>query len=126
MQGGHKVRAQHLVYGAMEDASKQLKEKPLEVFDTALNNVKPVIEVRSRRVGGANYQIPVPVNEDRQEGLALRWIIQVVRKRKGKDFQTLLTEELVQAYKGDGDAVRIKEDMERMAEANKAFAHFRW
>lgn len=126
MLDGKKNVARDAVYGALESAAKTLKKDEMEVFDQALSNVKPVLEVRSRRVGGANYQIPVPVPEDRQVSLALRWIINSARSKNGKDFKHFLSEELVNAYKGEGDAVKKKEDTEKMAEANKAFAHFRW
>lgn len=123
---GKKTLAEKFVYGALTDASNALKKTPMEVLDGALNNVKPSLEVRSRRVGGANYQVPVPVEDRRQEALAFRWIVTSARKSKGKDFQVALAEELVSAFKGEGQAVRMKQDTERMAEANKAFAHFRW
>lgn len=126
MADGKKSLARNIVYSSLEDASKKLKKEPVEVLDQALANVMPILEVRSRRVGGANYQIPIPVPEDRQVTLALRWIISVARSKKGKDFKTYLTDELMSAYKGVGEAVKKKEDTERMAEANKAFAHFRW
>ncbi len=126
MADGKKSLARSIVYSSLEDASKKLKKEPVEVLDQALANVMPILEVRSRRVGGANYQIPIPVPEDRQVTLALRWIISVARSKKGKDFKTYLTDELMSAYKGVGEAVKKKEDTERMAEANKAFAHFRW
>jgi small subunit ribosomal protein S7 len=126
MLDGKKSIARKHVYGSLDSASKEVKKKPMELLDQALSNVKPALEVRSRRVGGANYQIPVPVDDERQEALAVRWIVKVSRNRKGKDFQAILTDELVQAYKGEGEAVRMKEETERMAEANKAFAHFRW
>jgi len=96
------------------------------VLDEALANIKPSLEVRSRRVGGASYQVPVAVDENRQEALALRWLVKVVRSKKGKNITELLAAELINACKGEGDAVRMKEETERMAEANKAFAHFRW
>ena len=126
MLHGKKSTAQKLVYQALEAASKKVDVKPLELLEGALNNVKPGLEIRSRRVGGANYQVPVVVPDERQVALALRWIIVGCRKKKGQDFVTLLGDELVSAYKGEGDAVRQKTDTERMAEANKAFAHFRW
>lgn len=126
MLHGKKSKARAHVYGAMDDAAAELKKKPMEVLEGALDNVKPALEVRSRRVGGANYQVPMPVEEDRQVALALRWIVKVARGRKGKDYQAILKEELVNAFKGEGEAVRMKEETERMAEANKAFAHFRW
>jgi small subunit ribosomal protein S7 len=126
MLDGKKALARKIVYGALEDAGKKLKKDPLEVLEQALSNVRPILEVRSRRVGGANYQVPVPVPDERQIALALRWIINGARAKEGSDFQTFLTAELVNAYKGEGDAVKKKEDTEKMAEANKAFAHFRW
>lgn len=126
MLDGKKSTAKKHVYGALEEASTAVKKKPMELLDQALSNVKPALEVRSRRVGGANYQVPVPVDDARQEALAVRWLVKVSRSRKGKDFQTILSEELVNAYKGEGEAVKTKEETERMAEANKAFAHFRW
>lgn len=126
MLHGKKSLAEKYVYGALTSASAALKKTPMEVLDGALSNVKPSLEVRSRRVGGANYQVPVPVEDRRQEALAFRWIVMSARKSKGKDFQVALAEELVSAFKGEGQAVRMKLDTERMAEANKAFAHFRW
>jgi small subunit ribosomal protein S7 len=126
MLHGKKEMARDSVYGALETAAKKLKKDELDVLNQSLSNVMPVLEVRSRRVGGANYQIPIPVPEDRQVTLALRWIVKVARSKKGKDFETFLSEELVNAYKGEGEAVKKKEDTEKMAEANKAFAHFRW
>ncbi|MEA3357704.1 MAG: 30S ribosomal protein S7 [Patescibacteria group bacterium] len=126
MLGGKKSLARKLVYGALDDASARLKKKPMEVLDKVLENVKPSIEVRSRRVGGANYQIPIPVNDERQETLALRWIIKASRGKSGKDFHEVLADELVSAFKGEGEAVKTRSDVERMAEANKVFAHFRW
>mgnify|MGYP002396596455 CR=1 FL=1 len=126
MLDGKKTLAEKSVYHAIEEGAKQVKKEPMELLEGALNNVKPALEVRSRRVGGANYQVPVPVDEERQEALALRWLIKGARGKKGKDFHEFLTSELVQAFKGEGEAVRMKEDTEKMAEANKAFAHFRW
>lgn len=126
MLHGKKDVARNSVYKALESAGKTLKKDDLEVLDQALSNVRPVLEVRSRRVGGATYQVPVPVPEGRQVALALRWIIKIARSKKGRDFELILAEELVSAYKGEGDAVKKKEDTEKMAEANKAFAHFKW
>ncbi|MBN2101120.1 30S ribosomal protein S7 [Candidatus Dojkabacteria bacterium] len=126
MLHGKKSLAENFVYSSMKAASEKLKKEPLEVLETALNNVKPALEVRSRRVGGANYQVPMPVPEDRQEALAIRWITDAARSKKGKEFTELLTTEIVNAYKGEGDAVKMKMDTEKMAQANKAFAHFRW
>lgn len=126
MLHGKKNVAESAVYGAMDDAAAKLKKKPIEVLAGALDNVKPVLELRSRRVGGATYQVPVPVTEARQVTLALRWIVSVARNRSGKDFKDILSAELMNSFKGEGDAVKKKEDVEKMAEANKAFAHFRW
>lgn len=126
MLGGKKNIARKMVYGAIESAAEKVKKEPMEMFSTVMNNVKPILEVRSRRVGGSNYQIPRPVAEERQEALALRWIVGVTRNKKGKDFESLLTTELINAYKGEGDAIKVKIDTEKMAQANKAFAHFRW
>lgn len=126
MVDGKKRLARKIVYGSLEDASKKLKKEPVEILEQALSNVRPILEVRSRRVGGANYQIPIPVPEERQIALSLRWIINAAKSKKGNDFQTYLTNELMSAYKGEGEAVKKKEDTEKMAEANKAFAHFRW
>lgn len=126
MLHGKKDLARNMVYGAIETASKKLKKDEIDMLNQALSNVMPVLEVRSRRVGGANYQIPIPVPDDRQVTLALRWIVSISRSKKGKDFESFLSEELVSAYKGEGEAVKKKEDTEKMAEANKAFAHFRW
>lgn len=126
MLDGKKAVAEKQVYSALENASAALKKKPVEVLDTALEHVKPALEIRARRVGGANYQVPMPVEEERQEALAVRWIITAARRKKGKKFESILTEELVNAFNNEGDAVKIKQETERMAEANKAFAHFRW
>ncbi len=126
MLHGKKSTAEDMVYSALEDASTKLKKKPPEVLNGALANVKPVLEIRSRRVGGANYQIPMPVPEDRQVSLALRWIVNIARGKKGKEFKEFLADELISAFKGEGAAVKKKEEVEKMAEANKAFAHFRW
>jgi len=126
MLRGKRGLAEGFVYGALDSAAATLKKKQIEVLDEALANIKPSLEVRSRRVGGASYQVPVAVDENRQEALALRWLVKVVRSKKGKNITELLAAELINACKGEGDAVRMKEETERMAEANKAFAHFRW
>lgn len=126
MQDGKKILARKFVYESLEEAAKKVDKKPLELLEESLKNVMPSIEVRSRRVGGANYQVPVPVTEARQLSLALRWIIDSARKKKGKAFGEFLSQELIDAYKGEGSAVKKREDVEKMAEANKAFAHFRW
>ncbi len=127
MRGGKKSVAQKVVYEALEIAAKELNVKdPLDVLNEAIANIKPKVEVRPRRIGGANYQVPVPVDERRGLTLAVRWLVQVCRDKKGKPFAQDLAEELVLAYKGQGEAVRKREMVERMAEANKAFAQFRF
>ncbi len=126
MLHGKKNVARNFVYDAMDKAAKKLKKEPIDVLNGALNNIKPALEVRSRRVGGANYQIPMPVEEERQEALALRWLVKVTRQKRGREFDELLASELINAFNEEGEAVRIKTETERMAEANKAFAHFRW
>ncbi len=126
MLHGKRNLAEKAVYEALDHAGKTLKVQPLEVLDKALANVRPSLELRSRRVGGANYSVPVPVAESRQVSLGLKWIIKAARKKEGKDFNAFLAEELMNAYKGEGEAVKTRTDTEKMAEANKAFAHFRW
>lgn len=127
MLDGKKETARKIVYGALNLIKEQVKDKePLEVFETALKNAGPVTEVRSRRVGGANYQVPVEVRPARQEALAMRWIIGGARSKKGKDMATFLADELILAANNDGEAVKKKENVHKMAEANKAFAHFAW
>ncbi|MGI5897886.1 MAG: 30S ribosomal protein S7 [Candidatus Dojkabacteria bacterium] len=127
MQNGQKSLAESLVYNAVEGGAEMVKEKDIALFvNKAIDNVRPSLEIKARRVGGANYQVPMPVSPRRQETLAVRWIVDVSRNKSGKSFDKILMEELVSAYKGEGDAVRKKEETERMAEANKAFAHFRW
>ena len=111
----------------MDIISKRVKDAtPLEVFEKAINNVKPLIEVRSKRVGGTNYQVPMQVNSKRQLSLAIRWIREAVRSGKGKPVAERLASELMNAYKGEGTAMQTRENVHRMAEANKAFAHFAW
>jgi small subunit ribosomal protein S7 len=132
MQDGKKNVARKVVYGAFdiiketEDPTSKKKLDPMEVFDTALQNVSPSMEVRSRRVGGANYQVPVEVRKERQLSLALRWIIAAAQAKKGKAMKVVLADELLAAYKGEGEAVIKKENTHKMADANKAFAHFAW
>ena len=127
MKGGKKSKAQKIVYTALELAAKELKVKnPIDVLNEAIANIKPKVEVRPRRIGGANYQVPVPVDERRGLTLAIRWLVKVCREKKGKPFAEDLAEELVLAYQGKGEAVRKREMVERMAEANKAFAQFRY
>jgi small subunit ribosomal protein S7 len=126
MQGGRKSIAEQLVYSAIESGSEKSNIPAIEFVHTAIDNVRPALEIKSRRVGGANYQVPVPVNPRRQETLAVRWIVDIARSKTGKSFDKLLASEIFDAFKGEGDAIKKKTDVERMAEANKAFAHFRW
>jgi len=127
MWEGKKTVAQKIVYDAFDEIAKRVKDVPvLELFETAVNNVKPSVEVRSRRVGGANYQVPMQVNKKRQQSLAIRWILQACRKKKGRPMSLRLADELIAAYKKEGDAITTRENTHRMAEANKAFAHFAW
>jgi small subunit ribosomal protein S7 len=128
MWDGKKTVAQKCFYDAMETVTKKMKENPpLEVFETAVNNVKPYVEVRSKRVGGANYQVPMQVNKRRQQSLAFRWIIAAIRdERGGRPTSERLADELMAAFKKEGKAIQTRENTHRMAEANKAFAHYRW
>lgn len=127
MWEGKKTVAQQIMYEAMEQMEKRLKDvPPLEAFETAINNVKPLIEVRSKRVGGSTYQVPMQVPAKRQQALAFRWILQASRAKKGKSMSNRLAEELTAAYKQEGAAMTTRENVHRMAEANKAFAHFAW
>jgi small subunit ribosomal protein S7 len=130
MKDGKKKTASKLVYSALEKVKKELKvDNPLNVLRQALDNIKPVMEVRSRRVGGAAYQVPMPVRGERKESLAIRWLVMASRARLNKDFKTFidkLTAEIIDAYNNEGGAVKKKTETHKMAEANKAFAHFRW
>ena len=127
MTGGEKATAQRVVYDAMDIVAKKLKDvPPLEVFEKAIDNVKPLIEVRSKRVGGANYQVPMQVNKKRQLSLSIRWIRDAIRAGKGSSTANRLATELMAAFKGEGAAMQTRENVHRMAEANKAFAHFAW
>ncbi len=125
MVDGKKSIARDIVYGMMENLDPDIKEARI-YFETAVKNVMPEVEVRSRRIGGANYQIPIPVRHDRSETLALRWIIEAAKSRKGKPMVEKLTEEIKMAYNNEGAAITKKINTHKMAEANKAFAHFRW
>ncbi len=127
MWKGKKSTAHKVFYDAMGIISKRIKDtQPLEVFETAVNNVKPALEVRSKRVGGASYQVPMQVRPKRQQSLAFRWIITAARGKKGKPMSIRLASELMDAYKSQGAAMTTRENVHRMAEANKAFAHFAW
>jgi small subunit ribosomal protein S7 len=127
MHDGKKTVAQAVFYGALDEIKKKVKDRePIEVFTEALENVKPHIEVRSKRVGGAAYQVPMQVNKNRQQSLAIRWLLLAVREKKGRPTAQKLAEELIAAYKREGAAITRRENVHRMAEANKAFAHFAW
>ena len=127
MYDGKKATAQRVVYGAFKIIEQRVKDqKPIDVFELALNNVKPNIEVRSRRVGGANYQVPVEVPQNRGRTLALRWLVTYSRERREKHMADKLAGEILDALESQGSAFKRKDDMYRMAQANKAFAHYRW
>ncbi|NLJ99907.1 MAG: 30S ribosomal protein S7 [Clostridia bacterium] len=126
MRDGKKGLSEKIVYGALEIIGEKSGEDPMEVFKQAMENVKPILEVRARRVGGATYQVPVEVRQDRRQALAIRWIVSYARGRKGRGMQEKLAAELLEAAEGAGGAVRKREDTHKMAEANKAFAHYRW
>ncbi len=124
MESGKKTTAQKIVYGALDLMAEKTGEKQLEAFKKVIETVKPQVEVKSRRVGGANYQVPMPVVGDRQNALAFRWLVEAARKRKGKGMMDRLASEMSDVLEGAGGAMKKKEDTHRMAEANKAFAHF--
>jgi small subunit ribosomal protein S7 len=127
MWQGKKTVAQKVFYGAMDQVIKKMKDvPPLELFETAVNNVKPYVEVRSKRVGGANYQVPMQVNKRRQQSLAFRWILEACRESGGRPMADRLADELMAAFKKEGKAMSTRENTHRMADANKAFAHFAW
>ena len=127
MYDGKKSKSEKIVYDALDIASKKLKiSKPIDLFKTALNNVKPGIEVRSRRVGGATYQVPVEVRNERAQALAIRWIVDASRKRNEKSMVDRLAQELADAHENKGTSIKKREDTHKMAEANKAFAHYRY
>lgn len=127
MWDGKKNTARAIVYGALDIVKEKEKvEDPMQVFEEALKNAGPLVEVRSRRIGGANYQVPREVRTERRIALAYRWIIESARARKGVKMETALAEEFIQAAKGEGNAVKKKKDTHKMAESNKAFAHFAW
>ena len=126
MTDGKRGSAQSILYDAFEIVEKKTNKKAMEVFDKALENIKPALEVRSRRVGGANYQVPIEVKDDRSIALALRWLVHYARLRNGKGMAINLANEIIDASEGNGGACKKREDTHRMAEANKAFAHYRW
>ena len=126
MKDGKKGTAQNIIYDAFDIVKEKTGEEAMVVFEKAMNNIKPSLEVKSRRVGGTNYQVPVEVKPDRAQALALRWIVNATRSRGGKTMADKLANELIDASNGTGAAVKKKDDTHRMAEANKAFAHYRW
>src|SRR4030042_374904 len=126
MRKGKRSLAEQVFYGSMEIIENKMSKKGVEVFEKALENVKPVLEVRSRRVGGATYQVPVEIRSDRRQALAFRWIITYSKRRSEKTMAERRAGELMQAFNNDGSSIKKKEDTHKMAEANKAFAHFRW
>ncbi len=126
MLSGKKAVAERIVYGALDEIQTRTGKEPIEVFNLAINNIKPVVEVKSRRVGGANYQVPVEVRPVRRLALAMRWLREAAKKRGEKSMDMRLAGELIDAAEGRGGAMRKREDTHRMAEANKAFSHFRW
>ncbi|MBX3608284.1 MAG: 30S ribosomal protein S7 [Hydrogenophaga sp.] len=126
MQGGKKAVAERIIYGAFEQIEKKSGKDPLEIFSVAINNVKPMVEVKSRRVGGANYQVPVEVRPVRRLALSMRWIKEAAKKRSEKSMAMRLANELIEATEGRGGAMKRRDEVHRMAEANKAFSHFRF
>lgn len=126
MLDGKKSIAEGIMYSALERASEKLKVEPMALFEKVMENVKPAVEVRSRRVGGATYQVPVEVAPERAQALAIRWIISYARSKKGMPMAERLAREFMDAYNNEGSSVKKREDTHRMAEANRAFAHYRW
>ena len=126
MRRGKKVMAMKIVYGAFDIIKEKTKKEPLEVFELAIQNASPLLEIKPKRVGGATYQVPREVRGDRKLALAFRWIINAARSKKGKPMHEKLAEELMLAAKNEGSAIKKKDDTHRMAEANRAFAHFAW
>ena len=126
MVDGKKSVAETIVYGALDKLAERTGKEPLEAFEIALENVRPTVEVKSRRVGGSNYQVPMEVSADRSQALGLRWLVNYARLRGGKGMAENLANEIIDASNGTGAAVKKREDTHRMAEANKAFAHYRW
>jgi small subunit ribosomal protein S7 len=126
MKDGKKAKAEKLVNSALEEAAKKLNKEPQEIFIKAIENVQPMLEVKSRRVGGATYQVPIEVPPYRALSLAFRWIKEAARKKKGASMKDKLANEMISAYKNEGVAIKKKEDTHKMAQANKAFSHYRW
>ena len=126
MLDGKKGTAQTILYEAFDIVKEKTNKDPMEVFNTAMENIKPALEVKSRRVGGANYQVPIEVRDDRSQALALRWLVNYARLRGGHTMSENLANEIIDASEGTGGAVKKREDTHKMAEANKAFAHYRW
>lgn len=126
MTRGKKTKAEKIVYGAFDILQEQLKKDPLEILDKAINNTRPLLELKPRRIGGATYQVPIEVKKSRGTEIVLRWIRDFARNRKGKPMREKLAAELLDAYKGEGAATKKRDDTHKMAEANKAFAHLRW
>jgi len=126
MQNGKKTVAQRILYKALEEASEEARREPVEVLEQAIRNTTPILEVKARRVGGATYQVPIEVRQERRLALATRWLVQYARARKGIPMAERLKQELLEAFRGQGAAVKRREDLHRMAEANRAFVHYRW
>ncbi len=126
MYDGKKATAEKIIYSALEQIKSKTKEDPIKIFNNAINNIRPNLEVRSRRVGGATYQVPVEVKTKRSNTLALRWLLEATRKRKNKTMSDKLFNELMDASQKKGSAIKKREDTHKMAESNKAFAHYRW
>ena len=126
MYDGKKTIAEKIIYDAIDKIKSKSKDEPINIFNEAINNIKPTVEVRSRRVGGATYQVPVEVKSKRAQALAIRWLVESARKRKDKHMSDKIFNELYDAYEKKGAAVKKREDVHKMAESNKAFAHFRW
>ena len=126
MYDGKKATSERIIYEALDKIKSKTKEDPIKIFNEAINNIRPNLEVRSRRVGGATYQVPVEVKTKRSQTLALRWLLDATRKRKNKSMSDKLMNELMDASQNKGSAIKKREDTHKMAESNKAFAHFRW
>ncbi len=126
MWDGKKAVAQKVVYGAFDVIREKTGKEPLEVFKKAMDNIQPIVEVKPRRVGGATYQVPIEVTERRKASLGIRWLIKASRSKKGRPMKARLSEEILAAYENSGNAVKKREDTHKMAEANRAFAHFKW